>query len=147
MTAMPYGNMGYAAGTGMSEGSIADAYNTITSQQSLTLQKAIPEDIQQVVKNWRSIIQDMQPSIRTVLKKARLSLGGENVLLIVFEDEFSESFVNTDAHKQEICDIIAKHIGKEVEVQIKRNETQGPFEESFVDIEKIINMDITIEEE
>lgn len=111
-----------------------------------TLPKAIPEDVQQVVKNWRSIIQDMPGSLRTFLKSARLSLGGDNALLIVFEDEFAESYVNSDIHRQELADAISNKIGKEVEIQIKKNESQRPFEESYVDIEKMINMDITIED-
>ncbi len=111
------------------------------------LPKAIPEDVQQVVKNWRSIIQDMPGTMRTFLKSARLSLAGDNALLIVFEDEFAESFVNSDTHKQQLSDAISAKIGKEVEVQIKKNESQRPFEESYVDIEKMINMDITIEDE
>jgi len=111
------------------------------------LPKAIPEDVQQVVKNWRSIIQDMPGSVRTFLKSARLSLGGDNALLIVFDDEFAESYVNSDTHKQELSDVIANKIGKEVEIQIKKNDSQRPFEESYVDIEKMKNMDITIEDE
>lgn len=115
--------------------------------KKVPLPKAIPEDVQEVVKNWRSIIQDVPGSIRTFLKGARLSLGGDNALLIVFEDGLAESYVNTDTHKEEIANAIAAKIGKEVEVQIKKNESQRPFEESYVDIEKIINMDITIEED
>lgn len=111
------------------------------------LPKAIPEDVQQVVKNWRSIIQDMPGSVRTFLKSARLSLGGDNALLIVFDDEFAESYVNSENHRQELTDAISNKIGKEVEIQIKKNESQRPFEESYVDIEKMINMDITIEDE
>ena len=147
MTTIPGANAGNGTEVNMTAGSIISGKTDISSQQSMTLQKAIPEDVQQVVKNWRSIIQELSGSIRTFLKSARLSLGGENTLLIVFEDDFAESYVNTDTHKQEIYDVITKHIGKEVEVQIKKNETQRPFEESFVDIEKIINMDIIIEDE
>lgn len=111
------------------------------------LPKAIPEDVQQVVKNWRSIIQDMPGSVRTFLKSARLSLGGDNALLIVFEDEFAEAYVNSETHRLELEQVISAKIGKEIEVQIKRNDSRRPFEEAYVDIEKIINMDITIEDE
>lgn len=111
------------------------------------LPKAIPEDVQQVVKNWRSIIRDMPGSVRTFLKGARLSLGGDNTLLIVFEDEIAESYVNTEAHLAEISQAIGEKTGKDVEIQIRRNESARPFEESYVDIEKMINMELEIEDD
>ena len=59
----------------------------------------------------------------------------------------AESYVNTDAHKKEIADMISLKTGKEVEVQIQKKEISSGFEEAYVDIEKIINMDLVIEEE
>ena len=59
----------------------------------------------------------------------------------------AESFVNTEAHIQELAEIIAEKTGKEIEIKIQRNENGRPFEESFVDLGKIINMEITIEDE
>lgn len=148
-TQMPVGEAGTANGA-LLRGPIDWPNGTSkegTPQGQPRLPKAIPEDLRKVVKNWHSIIQDMPGSMRTFLKGARLSLGKENELLLVFEDELAESYVNTDAHKQEIADMIALKTGREVEIQIQKNEIPGRFEESYVDIEKIINMDIVIEEE
>ena len=75
-----------------------------------------------------------------------LSLGGENVLLLVTDDSVAADFLNTPEHKKEISDVIAERIEKEVEIQIQRNETNRPIEESYVDLSKIINMDIEVEE-
>lgn len=111
------------------------------------LPKAIPEDVQQVVKNWRSIIEDLPGGLRNYLKSARLSLAGESQLLIVLEEEVAEAFVNSDAHRQELAEMIARKTGKEIEIKIQLNQTNRPFEESFVDIGKMINMEITIEDE
>ena len=116
--------------------------------RSVPLPKAIPEDIRQVVRHWPSIIQDLPPgSMRTFMKKANLSLGGDNTLLIVFEDELAESYVNTEERRQELASVISEKIGKEIEVQIKKTESRQSFEDSYVDIAKIINMDIEIEDE
>lgn len=109
--------------------------------------KAIPKDIENVVANWRAIILDMPGSIRTFLKTAHLSLGGDDSLLIVLDDELAESYLNADSHKKEVTDVISAKIGKEIRVQIQRNENSGAFEESYVDIEKLINMEITIEDD
>ena len=40
------------------------------------LPNAIPEDVQEVVKNFRSIADEASGMVRGYLKKARLSLGG-----------------------------------------------------------------------
>lgn len=135
-----------AAGGGMYETAEMGISGRIGGE-ARPLPKAIPEEVQQVVKNWRSIIRHMPGSVRTFLKEARLSLGGENTLLIVFDDEFAESYVNTEAHLAEISRAIGENTGKEVEIQIKRNESARPFEESYVDIEKIINMELEIEDD
>ena len=44
---------------------------------------AIPEDVQEVVKNFRAIADEASGMLRGYLKKARLSLGGDNRLMIV----------------------------------------------------------------
>lgn len=137
---------GQGAAGAFSGGSVSTT-GTAATETRVPLPKAIPEDIKQVVKNWRSIIQDIPGGMRTFLRSAKLSLGGDNVLLIVFEDELAESYVNSEEHRQELMDAISDRIGKEVEIQIRKNESHRPFEESYVDLEKIINMDITIEED
>lgn len=114
---------------------------------SLELPKAIPEDIRQVVKSWSSIIQDLSGGLRSYLKTAHLSMAGEGGLLIVLEDEMAEAFVSSDMHKQELADVIKRRIGKEVDIKIQLNKTNRPAEESYVDLGRIINMEITIEDE
>lgn len=114
---------------------------------NLELPKAIPEDIRQIVKNWNSIIQNLSGGLRNYLKMAHLSLAGEGGLLIVLDDEMAEAFVSSEMHKQELADVIEGRIGKKVDIKIQLNETNRPAEESYVDLGKIINMEITIEDE
>lgn len=109
--------------------------------------KAIPEDVEQVVRNWKSIMQDMSGLIRGYLRMVTLSLGGDNVLLLVTDDTVAADFLNTPEHRKEISDVIAERIGKEVEIKIAQNQTNRPIEESYVDLEQVINMDIEIEED
>ena len=110
------------------------------------LTAAIPEEVQQVVADWKNIIRDISGMTRNYLKHARLSLGGENRLLIVFEDEVACDFVNRDEQKREIGEAITKKIGKAVELEVRLLDRGRAFEDSFVDIEKIVNMEITIED-
>lgn len=110
------------------------------------LTKAIPEDIKQVVENWRGIVSELSGPMKTYLKGARLSLGGENRLQIIVEDEMNESLLNTRNHKEELEDMISKKIGKLIEIEIRRLETGRSFEENYVDIQKLIHMEVTVED-
>ncbi|MCI9137055.1 MAG: DNA polymerase III subunit gamma/tau [Lachnospiraceae bacterium] len=111
------------------------------------LPQAVPEDIKQVVKNWRSIIEELSGGLKNYLKSARLSLSGESQLLIVLEDEVAEAFVNSEAHIQELKDAIGEKTGKEIEIKIQSKGKEGSLEESYPDIGKLINMEITVEDD
>ena len=60
------------------------------------LPKALNEDVKAVAKDFRSILGDASPMLRTYLKKARLSAGEGNVLLIVAPDEISAGALGTE---------------------------------------------------
>ena len=110
------------------------------------LPDAIPEDVQEVVKNFRSIAGEASGILRGYLKKARLSLGGDNRLMIVLPDSLSESVVGREDHVQELERLIEERIGKKVEVEVRHVEEGRHFEDTFVDIEQKINMEITVED-
>ena len=110
------------------------------------LPNAIPEDVQEVVKNFRSIAGEASGILRGYLKKARLSLGGDNRLMIVLPDPLSESVVGREDHVQELENLIEQRIGKKVEVEVRHVEEGRHFEDTFVDIEQKINMEITVED-
>lgn len=110
------------------------------------LPDAIPEDVQEVVKNFRSIAGEASGMVRSYLKKARLSLGGDNRLMIVLPDALAASVVGREDHVQELESLIEERIGKKVEVEVRYVEEGRHFEDTFVDIEQKINMEITVED-
>ena len=110
------------------------------------LPNAIPEDVQEVVKNFRSIADEASGMVRGYLKKARLSLGGDNRLLVVLPDILSASAVGREDHVRELEELIEQKIGKKVEVEVRHVEDGRHFEDTFVDIEQKINMEITVED-
>lgn len=117
-----------------------------TEKKTPQMPKAIPEDVRQVVKNWRSIIQELPGTVRSFLRTAHLSLGGENKLMLVFDDDLAYTYVAEEHHRQEMTDIISRRVGKQIEIILQENESSRPFEENYVDLEKIVHMDIEIEE-
>ena len=111
------------------------------------LPQALNEDVKAVAKDFRMIINEASPMLRTYLKKARLSAGEGNRLLIVLSDELSASAVATPDHKEEIQSLIEQKIGKKVEIDVRQMEAGRRFEDNFVDLENLINMEITVEDE
>ena len=111
------------------------------------LPRALREDGKEVAKNFRIIADDASMMLRQYLKKARLSAGENNRLLIVLPDEVSAGFVAKQEHKDEIVRLIEEKIGKTMDIDVRQVEEGRRFEDSFVDIEKVIHMEITVEDE
>ena len=116
-------------------------------QSKPELPKAIPEEVKQVAANFRGIANGASGMLRNYLKQARLSADNQNRLVIVLPDEISAGVVGTEEHKKEIQELIEQKIGKAVEIDVRQVEAGRHFEDSFADIEQMIHMDITIEDE
>ena len=110
------------------------------------LPKAIHEDVQEVVKNFRAIANQASGMQKVYLKQAKLSVGAQDELLLVFEDEVAAGVMGSDVHKQELRRLIEQKIGKAIEIEVRHVEAGQRFEDSYVDIEKMIHMDLTIED-
>ena len=109
--------------------------------------KAIPDDIRQVVKNWSSIVRELPGVTATYLRGAHLSLGGENKLMLVFDDDLAYTYVSEERRRMEITERISNRVGKEIEVVMQSNDSGRPFEENYIDLEQIVHMDIEVEDE
>ena len=119
--------------------------NAINGQmEKPKLPKAIPEDIQQVIRNWKSILAEIGSVTKMYLGKAVPSLGNAQDLLLVLDDDNAYNYLNenrsncVDVLKQ----IIAKRIGKELEVTIRKNESGLSAKESVPDLRDLIQFDI-----
>lgn len=111
------------------------------------LPKALTEDVKAVAQNFRVITEDASAMLRMYLKNARLSVGENDRLILVMPDEMGASVVGSPQHKEEIVQLIEKKIGKTMEIEVRAVEDGHRFEDSFVDIEKVVNMDIIVEDE
>ena len=128
----------------MPEGGYGDRMEDSVKKPEIPL--AIPEDVQEVVKNFRAIADEISDPVRTTLKKARLSLGGENRLMVVLPEGIEASIAGREDHVKELEALIEQRIGKKVEVEVRQVEEGRRFDDTFVDIEKKINMEITVED-
>ena len=118
-----------------------------TSQPRPQLPKAIPEEVREIVNNWTGIVSQATPPLKVYLKNARLSLGGDNNLMIVVEDGLPYDYLKEADNKSRVEDMIASFLQKEVTVHIEKMQEGRSFEESYVDLSKLTDMDIEVVEE
>lgn len=116
-------------------------------KQKPELPKAVPEDVKMIVSRWPSIVGNAAQPMKTYLKSAKLSLGGDNRLMVVFEDgSSSDYFTRNQNNKEQLEMLLSDFSGKEIEVNIQTVGSSREFEDNYVDLSKVINMEIEEED-
>lgn len=109
--------------------------------------KAIPEDVKEIVAKWPSIVGSAENPMRIYMKSAKLSLGGDNRLLMVLEDGLpSDYFMKNPENKMQLEALLSDFAGKEIQVDFQAIAERQKFEESYVDLSQIVHMEIEEEE-
>ena len=112
------------------------------------LPNAIPEDVQEIVRKWPSIVGNTGNPMKMYLKGARLSLGGDNRLMVVLEDGLASDYFNQRSENKEYLEnMLSQFSGKKIEVNIQTVKNQREFEDTYVDLSHVINMDIEEEDD
>ena len=108
------------------------------------LPKAIPDDVQQIIKNWKAMLSEAGGITRQYLNKAVPSLGAAGELMLVFDDANAYSYLNEDKAgcMTHFKQIISERIGKEVEVTLRMNESGRSAADTVPDLRLAINFDI-----
>ncbi len=126
---------------------LGDAGGAVSAKKA-ELPKAIPEDIKQAITNWNGIISGLAGLTKTYLKKAIKSLGPDGSLLLVFDDANAFAYVeeNRAGCRDDLKAAVAERLEKEIEIQVKLNDTGQPGEEIYPDLGQLIQMDIEEED-
>lgn len=106
------------------------------------LPKAIPEEIEKIVHNWNPIMDAVGQPLKSYLRQVRLSLGGENVLLIVAQDFIAEEALKDERNLEIIKRELDDFTGKDVNIRIEKVEQGNYFEDSYVDLFKALGMPV-----
>lgn len=109
-----------------------------------TLPKAIPEDVTQIMRNWKSLISEAGGVTRQYLNRAVPSLGNAGELLLVFDDPNAFSYLNEDKAgcMSAFAELLGERTGKEIEVALRLNESGRSASETVPDLRQLINFDI-----
>lgn len=112
------------------------------------LPKAVPDDIRKIVSQWPAIVGSAENPMRIYMKSASLSLGNDNKLLVVLEDGVaSDYFMQNPENKQRLEELLSDFSGRKIEVNLQTVKNRSEFEESYVDLSQIIQMEIEEEDE
>lgn len=116
--------------------------------------KAAPEDLQKIKKDWKSIVGQTQGMFKTFLNTAVPKYNGttgENKLYVEFTNDLAQNCVDDPAKKELLETIILNQTGKSVEVEmvLKKNENRKELADISVDhiLKQAIHMDIVVEDE
>lgn len=128
------------------EKQVSTAQNDILKPKP-EIPKAIPEEVKGIVAKWPSIVGSAQNPMKMYLKGAKLSLGGDNRLMIVLEDgPASDYFCLHPQNKEQLEMLLADFSGREIEINFQTVNSEREFEESYVDLSQMIHMEIEEEE-
>lgn len=121
----------------------ADGAGTGTPEKP-ELPKAIPEDIKQVMQNWRSVISEMGGITRQYLNQAVPTLGPAGELLLMFDDANAFAYLNDNKAGciDHLKEMITQRCAKQVEVQLRLNEGGRSATNTVPDLRQLINFDI-----
>ncbi len=112
------------------------------------LPKAVPEDIKQIVTKWPAITGSVDNPMKAHLRSARLSLDGDNRLMVVLEDGPASDYFTKHTENQTILEeLLSDFSGKKIEVNIQIVKGEQEFQNSYVDLSKVVQMDIEEEDE
>ncbi|MDE6530254.1 MAG: DNA polymerase III subunit gamma/tau [Lachnospiraceae bacterium] len=109
------------------------------------LPKAIPEDVQRIVKEWPTIVGMTEHLTRSLLNNAKLSLGTEGQLLLCFDEAMIVEQLKQEERIKEIEQLLADYAGKEVKVEVRKYDKSQEFSDTYADLRKLINMEIETE--
>lgn len=118
-------------------------------QKEIPLPKAVPEDVQAVVRGWSKYLSQLPDSFtKAALASAKLSLGKDGQLLIVFPNSITADHFTGDAQRVKNFSIfLSRRVHKEVPIEYKALDKGEKFTDNYVDLRDVVNMDIEIEEQ
>ena len=111
-----------------------------------TLDRAVPEDIQRLVSDWGRILARMENPMKIYMQKAKLSLGNDDKLQIVFDNKQLSDKYSKGEYAEGFQEFIDGVMGKHVEYETRFIEPNQTFEENYVNLQAI-NFDIVTEDE
>jgi len=115
----------------------------ISKKEAKQILDAMPEDIKQIASRWQEVKQKVASSTRIYLSNVFVTISENNVLTLVFNDEFAYSAMNTQMHIAELENVMISMVDKKIPFKmVMSNQDRQESTDSMLDITKLINTDI-----
>lgn len=116
---------------------------SMPAREKPLLPKAIPEDVKQLVSKWQSVVGNTENPMKLYLKSAKLSFGGDNRLQVVLQDGLaSDYFLKNETNREQLERVVSDFAGKQIAIDFQAVGNEREFEDSYVDLTKLIHMEI-----
>lgn len=114
---------------------------TVPDDKPKILPKAVSEDLQEIVKRWREVVERCDRVEQSMLHNAKKVVADDGTLILQFTDPVDEGYFQQDDQKQleNLKNIIQNIIGKEITIQTRT--VSAEINDQFVDISELINFD------
>ena len=119
-------------------------------------EKAAPEDLQYIRKNWNSIIRETKGLLQRMLLESTPKYDGntgEPVLYVEFRNFLAQTCIDNPENLEMLKQAVQKKTGKDVEIKMilkdsEPGKSQGGLAEISVDelLEQNVHMEITVED-
>ncbi len=132
-----------AAGAAATGSAAAEKY------EKIPLPDALPEDVEQVAKNWRKIYNQLDGLQKTAIKNAHPTVDGDQ-LVIVFDEQDSTQYsvmtakdpdTGVEKDREALQTAINNVIGKNVPFKLILQQEKRPFNTVYADLSELIQFD------
>ncbi|MBR5375878.1 MAG: hypothetical protein IK139_01220, partial [Lachnospiraceae bacterium] len=105
--------------------------------------EALEEDVKLAVFNWNRIIENADPSIKSLLQKAVPSTDGK-VFVIKCTDDYDMAFLKNGESMEFINDAFMETVHKKVEFRLAAPGANGKAEDTLPDLSEYINFEMEV---
>lgn len=117
-------------------------------KEPVRLPTALPEDVKNVVSNWRKILNEFEGLENTLMTKVMVSLSANNNLLIAYPgDEAPMKWLDKEENQKYVKKVISDYVEKDIEVEFQRTGSSLEMKNTIPDILKMPGINTTIIEE
>lgn len=113
--AMASGSFTVVAAENAGSGSAA----AVPMQKKEIRPEAVPDDVKDVVANWKQIRSRVSPVTRTMLDEVRLSVSDSGMLILAFPQATTAEYFRKEDNQKEIIEAAAQLTGKEIQLDIR----------------------------
>lgn len=147
---------GYLPEAGTFDAGIGTENSMQNIQPGQKPEKAAPEDLQYIRKNWNSIIRETKGLLQRMLLESTPKYDGntgEPVLYVEFRNFLAQTCIDNPENLEMLKQAVQKKTGKDVEIRMilkdsEPGKSQGGLAEISVDelLEQNVHMEITVED-